>query len=74
MTWAIGDIQGCFKPFKELLNKIDFNPKDDTLWLVGDLINRGPIYYLMLRKIYSQVLISPSEHYKLAKNCKQERR
>ena len=41
MTWAIGDIQGCYDNLQELLALIEFNPKKDTLWLVGDLVNRG---------------------------------
>ena len=41
MTWAIGDIQGCYSNLKELLKLIEFNPKKDKLWLVGDLVNRG---------------------------------
>ncbi|MDQ1324959.1 MAG: hypothetical protein QG564_82 [Campylobacterota bacterium] len=40
-VWAIGDIQGCYTSFKALLQKIDFNPQNDKLWLVGDLVNRG---------------------------------
>lgn len=40
--YAIGDIQGCFKQFKQLLVKIDFNPDKDKLWICGDLVNRGP--------------------------------
>ena len=41
-TYAIGDIQGCFSEFIALLEKVNFNKDDDQLWLVGDLINRGP--------------------------------
>ncbi len=41
-TWAIGDIQGCFDAFQALLRTIDFRPDRDRLWLVGDLVNRGP--------------------------------
>lgn len=40
-TYAIGDIQGCYQTFILLLNKIQFNPEQDELWLAGDLINRG---------------------------------
>ena len=41
-TYAVGDIQGCLTSFKNLLNHIDFTPSRDRLWLVGDLVNRGP--------------------------------
>lgn len=40
--YAIGDIQGCFDTFRQLLEKIQFDPSKDTLWLTGDLVNRGP--------------------------------
>jgi bis(5'-nucleosyl)-tetraphosphatase (symmetrical) len=41
-TYAIGDIQGCYKPLRKLLKAVDFKVGTDELWCVGDLINRGP--------------------------------
>ena len=50
--YAIGDIQGCFYSFQSLLKKIQFNPANDQLWLVGDLINRGSGSLEVLRWIF----------------------
>jgi bis(5'-nucleosyl)-tetraphosphatase (symmetrical) len=41
-TYAIGDIHGCFETLQALLEAIRFSPRDDRVWLVGDLVNRGP--------------------------------
>lgn len=41
-TYALGDIQGCYDQLQQLLEKINFNPAADQLWLCGDLVARGP--------------------------------
>ena len=40
--YAIGDIQGCMASLDRLLSLISYSPGRDQLWLVGDLVNRGP--------------------------------
>lgn len=50
--YAIGDIQGCYTELQQLLARINFNPAKDYLWIVGDLVNRGPQSLEVLRFIY----------------------
>ncbi|MEA3412639.1 MAG: symmetrical bis(5'-nucleosyl)-tetraphosphatase [Pseudomonadota bacterium] len=40
--FAIGDIQGCYDELRVLLDKMHFDPWQDHVWFVGDLVTRGP--------------------------------
>ncbi|WP_236177191.1 symmetrical bis(5'-nucleosyl)-tetraphosphatase [Pseudomonas qingdaonensis] len=52
-VYAVGDLQGCLQPLKCLLERVNFNPSVDRLWLVGDLVNRGPESLETLRYLYA---------------------
>jgi len=49
--YLIGDLQGCDAPFQRLLQTINFSPSRDTLYLLGDLVNRGPDSLGVLRRL-----------------------
>jgi bis(5'-nucleosyl)-tetraphosphatase (symmetrical) len=49
--YLIGDVQGCDAALQRLLNEISFSPSRDTLFLLGDLVNRGPDSASVLRRL-----------------------
>jgi len=52
-VYAVGDIQGCYKPLKTLLKQVSFDPSKDVLWCAGDMVNRGPDSLKVLRYLKS---------------------
>jgi bis(5'-nucleosyl)-tetraphosphatase (symmetrical) len=51
--YLIGDVQGCDAALGRLLAKVGFSPSRDTIYLLGDLVNRGPDSHLVLRRLMS---------------------
>ena len=49
--YLIGDVQGCDSALQRLLTEISFSPSRDTLYLLGDLVNRGPDSANVLRRL-----------------------
>ncbi|MEO8248882.1 MAG: symmetrical bis(5'-nucleosyl)-tetraphosphatase [Burkholderiales bacterium] len=49
--YLIGDAQGCDSALGRLLDDIGFSPSRDRIYLLGDLVNRGPESARVLRRI-----------------------
>jgi bis(5'-nucleosyl)-tetraphosphatase (symmetrical) len=52
-TYAVGDLQGCYRELQQLLATVQFDAAHDVLWLTGDLVNRGPDSLACLRFVKS---------------------
>ena len=53
MIHLIGDVQGCCGALDRLLDTIGFSPSRDRIYLLGDLVNRGPQSLQTLRRLRS---------------------
>ena len=51
MIYLMGDLQGCCQALERMLQTIDFSPSRDHLFVLGDLVNRGPDSLGVLRRL-----------------------
>ena len=51
MNYLVGDIQGCAPALARLLDALAFSPSRDRLYVLGDLVNRGPASLATLRRL-----------------------
>lgn len=66
--FAIGDIHGCYDKLRELMERIPYDPQQDTLVFLGDYIDRGPqsrevlTYLCQLRREAEKVVMLMGNH------------
>jgi bis(5'-nucleosyl)-tetraphosphatase (symmetrical) len=51
MDYLVGDLQGCCDALDRLIDTISFSPSRDRLYVLGDLVNRGPRSLDTLRRL-----------------------
>jgi len=51
MNFLVGDVQGCADALDRLLAEAGFSPSRDRLYVLGDLVNRGPDSLGVLRRL-----------------------
>lgn len=49
VRWLVGDVHGCARELERLIETIRFDPDEDELWCLGDLVNTGPDSLAVLR-------------------------
>ncbi|MDK2785515.1 MAG: serine/threonine protein phosphatase 1 [Thermotoga sp.] len=73
MTYAVGDIHGCFFALKALLEKLPLG-KEDELVFLGDYVDRGPnskevVEFLMELSRHHRCIFLRGNHEEMLLNC-----
>lgn len=70
MNYVIADIHGHYDKYKQMLEKIHFNDSD-TLYVLGDVLDRGPEGLKILQDMMFRVNVVPilGNHEYMASNC-----
>lgn len=58
MLYAMSDLHGEYQKYLAMLEKIKFN-QEDTLYLLGDLVDRGPEPVKILQDIMQRPNVYP---------------
>lgn len=58
MIYAMSDIHGMYDKFKQMLEKINFSD-EDTLYILGDIVDRGPNPIAVLKDIMDRQNVYP---------------
>ncbi|MCD8105122.1 MAG: fructose-bisphosphatase class III [Lachnospiraceae bacterium] len=58
MTYVISDIHGCLVEFEQLLSQIPFRDEDE-LYILGDILDRGPEPVKLIQKLMMYANIYP---------------
>lgn len=70
MNYVMADIHGHYDKYKQMLEKICFNDSD-TLYVLGDVLDRGPEGLKILQDMMLRVNVVPilGNHEYMASNC-----
>lgn len=63
-TIIIGDVHGCLDELNALIMKVNYRPENDSLYFLGDIINRGPFSkntYLRVKELNAVSLLGNHE-------------
>lgn len=53
MIYAVSDLHGCYDRYRQLLDKLDLE-EQDTLYVLGDALDRGPEGFQILSDMASR--------------------